>query len=83
MTKVVKDMRIVGLNPDKIFIQFRTGYDWSQEAISYTEFEDLMRSDYPRYWAEYLKSEDRESLTPELFFYQIGEGERDTYIFKA
>ena len=81
MTKLVKDMRIVGLNAKDIFIQFRTGYDWTQEVISYKSFEDLMRRDYPSYWSEYEASET--DVSPESFFYQYGEDGKDTYIFKA
>ena len=72
------EMRIVGLNPNRIYIQ-RKNKEWEQTDISFEEFRQLMENEFPEYLKEY-EGEDGYKMAE--FFYRYGEDGKETYIFK-
>ena len=76
------EMRIVGLNPDCIFVQRKTGKGdnpWEQKTMSFTGFFQMMQKEFPDYYllcnpydSEYEKAN---------FFYNLGEDSTETYVF--
>ena len=80
------NMRIVGMNAQAMFIQKEIKGEWIQEVISFTQFEDMMKTEYPRYWNKYTESNTDKSA--EDFFYNYGEDENmeskgESFIYKT
>ena len=80
-------MRIVGLNesrrgnePYAVYVQkYDRKNGWEQESISENEFNEMMKTEYPKYWSEYEASETEKSAM--AWFYNYGEDGNETYIF--
>lgn len=68
-------MRIVGLNSNKVFVQkmVRKNAQWDQTAISYKEFTEMMKNEYPGYFKEYEQS--GATVSAAEWFYNYGETE--------
>ena len=80
------EIRIVGLNPDTIFVQSRekspyNTKEWTQTVMTFDEFEKLMKEEFPQYMAEYKGSAGYDMAN---FFYEYGydNATADTYIFR-
>ena len=76
------EMRIVGLNPDSIFIQRKTGKGenpWEQKIMSLAGFKQMMKNEFPDYYLlcdPYASDYDQAN-----FFYNLGEDGAETHVF--
>lgn len=86
-----KMMRIVGLShsPKLVFVQFFKGYCWEQQKMDFEEFENMMKSLFPKPWEDYQNSEEKKhGQDAETFFYHYKETERmvitgEAYVFEG
>ena len=79
-------MRIVGMDAKKVFVQIMKNNEWEQKHINKNEFENLMRSEFPKYMAEYEGSNTNCDIAD--FFYYYGETDAmlrkgEAYIFQS
>ena len=65
-------MRISAMGTHVIFVQTSTRpNEWTQKQFRHDCFETYMETEFPEYWAEYLKAETDQSAAE--FFYHYGE----------
>ena len=79
-------MRIVGMDAKKVFVQIMKNNRWQQSHINKNGFENLMRSEFPKYMVEYEKSSTNCDMAD--FFYHYGETDAmlkkgEAYIFQS
>lgn len=72
-TKMRKEMRIVGLNQNNIFVQKKYAGEWKQSIMNMAEFENMMQTEYPTYWEIYKYYGKPERKTAADWFYNFGE----------
>ena len=67
-----KEMRIVGWTPgNSVVIQERKTGEWIQSTVTETEFNFIIRHNFPKYWKEWMSKERVQTSMD--FFYHYGE----------
>lgn len=74
-------MRIVGMSDSSVFVQFPniTNDRWVQIRLTPAEFKQLMKSGFPKYFAEYVKNGADKSIHEWAYHY----GETEDMIAKG
>ena len=67
------NIRLVGLNPNSIFVQTGSGRNWKQVVMSFENFEDFIKSNRPDQYKEYKESNSDKAAA--VWFYHYGETE--------
>lgn len=68
---MAREMRIVALNNDRVWVQGKVDKEWKQVIISRKAFETMMQISFPQYVEEYAMSGTDKDMTD--FFYHYGE----------
>lgn len=74
-----KEMRLVGISDtiEKIAVQRKDRFEWTQEHMTFADFAELVKNEFP----ELLKEgETNKELANRL--YNVGADEPETYVFK-
>ena len=74
-----KEMRLVGISDtiEKIAVQRKDRFEWTQENVTFADFAELVKNEFP----ELLKEgETPKELANRL--YNVGADEPETYVFK-
>lgn len=75
-------MRVVGYSY-MIIIQRFYRNSWHQETVTYSEFIDLLKREFPDYLEEYeITASDKELFDWFFRYGQTGDPNEDTYVFK-